>query len=233
MAQSTWEFMNDNAVQAKDPGALRDDHVVACAAELFLREGLESVKMADIAAAAGVGVATVYRHFSTKSRVAIAAATLLWERFNEQIAELVESPAFLLLDGIGRLQSLLERYRDAYCMHGDFVAFLSAFDHMVVSQGVPAEELASYGQHIDSFYAIFEDAYQLGRADGSIVREVEFRPFYLAVAHALMGVAQKMQQGEVIPSDDFSNGYGELQCLINMALWSLASDEPVSCAGVR
>ncbi|MDO4796996.1 MAG: TetR/AcrR family transcriptional regulator [Coriobacteriales bacterium] len=233
MTRDTWDLVGDEAVRAKGPGAVADDRVVACAAELFLREGIEPVKMADIANAAGVGVATVYRHFSTKSRVAVAAATLLWERFNAQIAELVESPEFLALDGLGRLRSLLERYRDAYCMHADFVAFLSAFDHMVVTQGVSTDELASYGSYVDSFYSIFEDAYRLGRADGSIAREVEFRPFYLALAHALMGVAQKMQQGEVIPSDDFSQGFTELQCLIDMALWSLSSKAPAASAGAQ
>ncbi len=228
MARDMWEFADGEAALGKDPGAVLDDRVVACAAELFLREGLEAVKMADIADAAGVGVATVYRHFSTKGRLAIAAATLMWERFNAQISELVESAEFLAQGGLGRLRALLERYRDAYCLHGDFVAFMDAFDHMVVSQGITGEELAQYGSHVDSFYVIFEDAYRLGRMDGSITREVEFRPFYLALAHALMGVAQKMRQGEVIPSDDFSNGFAELQCLIDMALWSLSGKAPAA-----
>ena len=40
------------------------------AAALFLRDGIEAVRMTDIAEASGVGVATLYRHFATKLRIA-------------------------------------------------------------------------------------------------------------------------------------------------------------------
>ena len=83
--------------------------------------------------------------------------------------------------------------------------------------------LASYTEKVDSFYFVFEDAYLLGRQDGSIDRQVDFPVFYRAVAHALMGVATKLMRGEVIPSDDFSvtRGAAELQCIVDMAIRSL------------
>ena len=85
----------------------RDMRVVTCAAELFLQRGLEDVTMVDIAKAAHVGVATVYRHFSTKSRIAVEAATLLWERFNERILKLVESDHYNV--PYKEYQSIVER----------------------------------------------------------------------------------------------------------------------------
>lgn len=201
----------------------RDNQIIACAANLFLQNGLEQVKMVDIAGSAGVGVATLYRHFSTKTSIAVCAATLMWRQFNLMIRELVESDAFLACNGLSRLRFLLEEYKNAYLAYGDFVFFLDTFDHMVVNQQIRREELEEYGREVDSFYLIFADAYALGRSDGSILREVEFRPFYLALAHALIGVAQKLRRGEIIPSDDFSNAQLELQCIIDMAMWSLAS----------
>lgn len=207
-------------MQTKDS----DEHVVRCAAELFLRKGIEGVKMVDIATASNVGVATIYRHFSTKARIAVSAAILLWKQFNEQLVDLVESNKFLELNGIGRMRVLLEAYCDAYNERGGFVSFLDEFDRLVLVGQLDRKDLQEYGNQLDSFYSIFEDAYLLGRLDGSIVREIEFRPFYLALAHALMGVAQKLQRGEIIPSDDFSSGREELQSIVNMALWSLASN---------
>lgn len=204
-----------------------DARVVECAADLFLREGIEGIKMVDIAAAANIGVATLYRHFSTKAHIAVSAATLLWRRFNQQLVELVESDGFLNLNGIGRMQVLLDAYCDAYVAHQDFVAFLDEFDHLVITGQLNKEELEEYGAELDSFYEIFERAYLLGREDGSILRELEFRPFYLSCAHALIGVAQKLRRGEIIPSDDFSSGRDELQSIVNMALWSLVSKEPI------
>ncbi len=208
----------------KSPKQSHDDYVVECAARLFLREGLESVKMVDIAKEANVGVATLYRHFSTKSGIAVSVAMLLWKRFNDMLVELIEGEEFLALNGMERLRVLLEAYCDAYCAHGDFVSFLDEFDHLVATGQLKRDELVEYGVQIDSFYHIFADAYELGKQDGSIIRAVDFRKFYTALAHALMGVAQKLRQGEIIPSDDFSAGREELQCIVNMALWSLAAD---------
>lgn len=207
-----------------DDATARDEHIVACAARLFLRKGIEGVKMVDIAREAHVGVATVYRHFSTKTRIAVLAGTLLWSQFNQQLMQLVESEGFLQCNGFDRFHLLLDSYCDAYAKHSDFVAFVDEFDHMVLAGQLNKSELDEYGAGIDSFYVVFEDAYRLGRADGSIVREVAFRPFYLSLAHALIGVAEKLHRGEIIPSDDFSTGLEEMNSLINMALWSLAGD---------
>lgn len=196
------------------------------AARLFIEQGIANVRMTDIAEASGVGVATLYRHFQTKVGIALAGASLLWGDLNEQLAKLVESDVFLELDGASRLEELFRGYCAAYVGSRGFVAFLDELDNLVLSEGVDEGTLSRYGGKIDSFYLIFEDAYLMGRADGSIVREVDFPVFYRAVAHALMGVAGKLVRGEVIPSDDFSEARGaaELACLVDMAVTSLRAE---------
>ena len=104
---------------------------------------------------------------------------------------------------------------------------MDEFDHLVLSDQLNRSGLVEYGAELESFYPIFEDAYLLGRMDGSIVREVAFRSFYLALAHALIGVAQKLCRGEIIPTDDFSSGEEEMRCIINMAIWSLTGSATV------
>lgn len=196
----------------------RDERVVQQAAALFLRSGLSTVKMTDIAQASGVGVATLYRRFSTKTHLAILAATMLWRRFNQRIRVLVESNEFLAMMGAERLETLLREYAARYVANRDFVSFLDEFDHLMLQEGVDKEELSDYGEEVDSFYIIFEDAYELGISDGSVVAIPNFATFYKTVAHALMGVAKKLLRGEVIPSDDFGNGSDEIECLVNMAV---------------
>ena len=191
------------------------------AAALFLRDGIAPVRMTDIAEAAGIGVATLYRRYKTKTALAILAGTYLWQRFNELILDMVESDGFLAADGGQRLSMLLDAYVEAYVAYPSFVRFLDEFDHLVLSEGVDSSDLAEYGSAIDSFYLIFEDAYQMGRTDGSVARKVDFGVFYRTVAHAMMGVAQKLVRGEIIPSDDFSHGKDELTCIVRMARFTL------------
>ena len=202
----------------------QEDRAVVCAASLFLRDGIGNVKMTDIAREANVGVATLYRHFSTKSRLAIAAGTLMWRRINAGIHDLVESGEFLRLNGLSRLEALLAEYCEVYVAHPTFVRFLDEFDHLVLAEGVQKSELEEYGREVDSFYLIFDDAYLLGRQDGSIKRVIEFNSYYHAVAHDLMGVAEKFTRGEIIPSDDFSAGEKELRCIVQMAVLALGTE---------
>lgn len=60
--------------------------VIVAAATLFRERGLE-VQMPDVAAAAGVGVGTVYRHFSTKDELIAALVAHRFERLAEQARE--------------------------------------------------------------------------------------------------------------------------------------------------
>ena len=203
----------------------RSMFVISQASALFLRDGIASVRMTDIAEASGVGVATLYRHYKTKTSIAIHAGMHMWGIFNDRIRRAIETDAFLDMDGAERLMMLFEKYIDAYTAYPEFVRFLDEFDHLVLAEGADPEELSAYGQAIDSFYIIFEDAYQLGRADGSVTRRVDFPVLYRTVAHAMMGVAQHLVRGEVIPSDDFTNGTNELTCIVQMTRYTLGIAE--------
>ena len=56
----------------------REKRIVLTAAELFLERGAENVRMTDIADECGIGVATLYRYFGTKSAIMLESGTLLW-----------------------------------------------------------------------------------------------------------------------------------------------------------
>ena len=209
---------------AADPISKRLN-VTMSAATLFLRDGITAVKMTDVASFAGVGVASLYRSFGTKTNLAIAAGTLMWERFNESIRALLYEQRFTGATGGWRLIQLLAHYCDEYQHHPDFVRFLDEFDHVVAAEHVSLEDLADYGKAVDSFYPIFAEAYEAVLADGSITREVDFPVFYRTVAHSMMGIAQRIVRGDIIPSDDFSHGTDELECVVQMARLALGIDE--------
>ena len=177
--------------------ALVDARVVECATKLFLVQGISAVKMTDIADDAGVGVATLYRHFSTKAAIAADVASVLWQHLEDSYEELVASDAYQQLDGAGQLKLLL----DLYC----------------------TEHLYRYAHVLARPYAHYQKAYELGRSDGSIGRQTDFALFYRSLAHALLSVASKLSRGEVLPSDDFSGAatHDELACLVDMAIRSL------------
>ena len=198
-----------------------DARAVECASRLFLERGIDAVKMTDIAEAAGMGVATLYRHFSTKAAVALAASMRMLEHLLDEYASIVASDAYQQLDGASRLELLLSTYCDQYVYRPGFAAFIDELDRLILAGAVSSDAVLSYTRMLASIYPHFEAAYQLGCTDGSIMRRIDFELFYRSVAHALMSVASKLSRGEVLPSDDFSASRDELDCLVDIAIRSL------------
>ena len=69
----------------------RFEAAVSVSAKLFLEKGIDAVKMTDIANETGIGVATLYRYFGTKTRITIAAMTYLWNDMNKMFSGIFES----------------------------------------------------------------------------------------------------------------------------------------------
>ena len=202
----------------KNLKACRTDRAVAAAAELFLKNGIESVKMTDIADASGVGVATLYRYFGTKPRMVTEAMTFLWNRIKLLFSGFFDSPHFTSQTGIKQLGDLMRMFIVLYQAHADFMRLVDEFDRFILREGIPKEELKEYERSVINFYPVLERAYLRGVEDGSVKKLDNFKLFYLTHAHALLEMCKKFVGGEILPSDDFAHAEDELQMLIDTAL---------------
>lgn len=203
----------------------RIENAVATCAELFLKYGIDAVRMTDIANESGVGVATLYRYFGTKTGITIAAMTYLWDQMNEMINGVFESEMFLSQSGLKQLHDLMKMYIVIYQAHPAFMKTLGEFDLMLSFENVPKEELKDYERSVINFYPVFEKAYVAGLADGSVREIPDIKLFYLSYAHSLMELSKKLIQGELLPSDDFSFAEKELETIIDTVIYFLKKEE--------
>ena len=81
----------------------RMSRAISVCAELFLERGIENVKMTDIAGYSGVGVATLYRYFGTKTGIAIEAMTFLWNDLNRLFSDIFDCEPFISQLGIKQM----------------------------------------------------------------------------------------------------------------------------------
>ncbi|HEX5683096.1 MAG TPA: TetR/AcrR family transcriptional regulator [Ideonella sp.] len=80
--------------------------IVRCAVDLIVRHGYDAVTMKDIAKAAAIGDATIYKYFATKERLILG----YFDQVTEQAVRVAhETPDFASYD----LQSKLQRLTDA------------------------------------------------------------------------------------------------------------------------
>lgn len=197
---------------------IRMERAIAISADLFLRNGIEPVKMTDIADASGIGVATLYRYYGAKTGMVIAAMTYLWNRLKELFDGIFESELFLSQSGVKQLEDLMRMYLVLYDAHADFMRLLAEFDQFILREQVPKAALYEYESSVFNFYPMFETAYHTGIKDGTVRGDFNFQLFYLTYAHAMMELTKKLLQGELLPSDDFRTGKDELEMMINSAV---------------
>ena len=203
----------------------RIEKAVATCAEMFLKNGIETVRMTDIAQESGVGVATLYRYFGTKTGITIAAMTYLWNQMKDMILGVFDTEEFLEQNGIKQLMDLMNMYIVIYQAHPGFMKLLSEFDLMLTNENVPKEALKEYERSIINFYPVFEKAYVTGLADGSVREIADIKLFYLSFAHSLMELCKKLIQGELLPGDDFSSAEMEIQMVIDSIIYYLKKEE--------
>ena len=176
----------------------RTDRAVLTAAQLFLKQGIEEIKMTDIADASGVGVATLYRYFGTKPRMVTEAMTYLWDEVNELFAGVFDTKEFMQQPGIKQINDLMRMYLVLYEAHSDFMRLLGEFDTYIVREQIAKEDLQKYESSI-----------------GTVRRVDNFKLHYLTYAHALLEMCKKFVKGELLPSDRSDYAVAELELLIN------------------
>ena len=196
----------------------RSERAVEISAEMFLKHGIDAVKMTDIADACGVGVATLYRYFGTKTVITIAAMTYLWTDLKEKYRGIYESQSFLNQTGFKRIHDLMKLYLQLFDKHPGFMRLLGEFDLMLIRDEVPKAMLYDYERSVINFYPIVEASYLAGIKDGTIRRDIDFKLFYLTYTHSMMELCKKILRGDLLPSDDFAEGKTELNMLIDMAI---------------
>lgn len=194
----------------------RENEAVFAAAQLFLSRGVEAVKMTDIAEAAEIGVASLYRYFGTKEAILIRAGILLWSDLRALFEEVVED-ADSSRTGREQVAAMLGVYRTLCRDHKSFLLFLEDFDRFILASGVKKSELYEYERSIGDYYPLFEAAYRRGVADGSLRAGVDPALFYRTFTHGITALCQKLLRGEILAQDDFSSSE-EVELYLDAAL---------------
>jgi AcrR family transcriptional regulator len=140
--------------RTRRPRAAAREHILAAAERLLLQKGPQSLKLADVAAAAGVVNATVIHHFNSIDGVQVA----LMERMARQLTEEIlasEAPqdrlarskvgTQLLFDvfenrGAARLAAWLELTGEFRRLEGAKSALAGLIDKRIATQGVSRQE---------------------------------------------------------------------------------------------
>ena len=194
---------------------VKANFLVDMATDLFMARSISEVTIKDIAVAAQVGEATIYRYFGSKQNIVVHAAMKIQGIVSKDFFNLEKGK-----NGFEKLKVFYESYYEIFIKHPNFYKFLNEFDAYV---SVEDSSITNpYESAIDSYKNFYMDAYELGLKDGSIRKQNDIEMFYFSTTHALLELAKKLAfKKAVLNQDNRIEKTSELQCLIAIILQSL------------
>lgn len=198
--------------------ALRRERMLNEGFRLFSEKGIEPVSMQEVAAACEVGVATLYRYFSTKLDLVLAIGEDQWNRYGEKVRELREERKADAMTAAEELDFYLDFYSDLYRNHKDMLRFNQDMNNCVRQERATAEQLGPYLRSIAPFARMFHEMYEKGKKDGTIRTDLPEEKMFAATSHIMMAVAVRYAQGLVYSADNEEDRTEEYLLLKRMIL---------------
>jgi AcrR family transcriptional regulator len=165
---------------------------------IFAEKGIEAVSMQEIAAACGVGIATLYRYYNTKLALVIAIGTRKWEEFFQEIEEEYARRGGELMNAAEELDFYLNAYILLFREHKDLLCFNQDFNGYIRHERADMEQLKDYYRAIEPFARKFHVLFEKGRRDGSIRTEEPEQTVFNTTMHIMLAASGRFAQGVVV-----------------------------------
>ena len=160
------------------------------------RRILENGFRIEVAEAAGIGIASLYRYYSTKPALVLGISTWLWDKYlNTIIKEKHESERFKNMTGAEAFEDYLDSFLDMYRNHADMLRFNQFFNVYLQSEDIPAEDMKPYEEAVGALEKRFETVYRKGIEDGTLRSDIPITEIFSSTAHLMLAAVTRYAVG--------------------------------------
>ena len=182
---------------------------------------IEAVKLAEVAEAAGVGIATLYRYFKTKPDLVIELGTALWRRYYVEVEKAYAARGGDRMNAAEEMEFFLDSIIELYRSHKDVLKFNRNFDTYVKHEECTAEQMRPYNEAVNVFARKFHTVYLKAQKDGTLDIHVSEKRLFVNTLYTVLSVAGKYAEGLVYPPDGEHDMTEELLMLKRMIVDSM------------
>lgn len=191
--------------------AVTRQKIVETGFHVFAEKTIDAVNLTDVSKAAGLGMATVYRNFNSKTALVLEIGTWVWSQYDPKIEEDPGSGT-----AADRYARYLEAFIDLYRNHRDILRFNQFFNIFVQREGIPPEQMTPYNDVIEELAERFHRTYEQGREDGTLRTDEPENEVFSKTLHLMLAAVTRYAVGLVY--DGGSDPEKELEFLRDMLL---------------
>ncbi len=154
--------------------------IIQEAERLFLENGFEKVQMQDIADAAGIGVATLFRYFPKKDQLIVAAAVKNLQPTLERFEQFVNEEG----NAYERLEIILNYFFEMQLKRTDHARFREAFESYASFVATPLPGIETYIDVQRRIMQTLEPLIEDGKRDGSFRPDIDVKVTIVTIINA-------------------------------------------------
>ena len=183
--------------QEKDAAEMeaKNQRILESGFRIFAENSIEKVTMTDVAKAAGIGVASLYRYYSTKTALVIAVSTWVWEQYTKNLAMKRSEIEISKATAAERFGYYLESFLDLYHNHKDALRFNQFFNIYIRTEGIAPEDMDAYKNVIQTLEKRFAGLYLKGQQDGTLRTDMTEKKMFSTTLHLMLAAVTRYAVG--------------------------------------
>lgn len=169
----------------------RINRVVQAAKIKYQQHGIINTKIKEIAKEAEVGEASVYRYFTDKVALTKMVAFDYWSEKNTLYLEFREQNINSSQNGMQKLLSFLNLFKELYANHKNFLKFMEDFDNYMMNESKDKKS-SSFEEFVLTLKEEIIHFVEEGHSDGSIAKTMSAEMVYAFISQVMVSTTQKL-----------------------------------------
>lgn len=192
--------------------------IIDAAYPIFVEKKIEAVGMNEIAEAAGVGRATLFRCYSCKTELVIAVGSTKWKEYLDELDARRPISSVGDIPAIDRLIFTMDCCIDLYQNHKNLLQFSDNFNQYATHEGYDNEQLLGLFASLFSANTRFDMMYEKAKEDHTFRTDIPMEEFMRVTVHTMLAVCIYFASGFVWGSTDNKDYTSELLRIKEMIL---------------